>query len=130
MAAAALASRLHQELDAKLWGRGAKALLCPTVLTTVVPADLDVALTRELSIEGVAVDSYFGWVFTQPFNLLSRYPALAVPTGRAASGVPTSVQIVGPPFGDAAVFEVAYHHAAAAGLDLYRKTFPPLPEAR
>ena len=129
MKAAALASRMHQELDAKLWSRGGLALLCPTVLTTEVPADFDVSSVRTLAIGGVAVDSYLGWTFTQPFNLLSRYPALAVPTGRAASGVPTSLQIVGPPFGDEAVFAVAFHHAAAAGLDLYRDTFPPLPAA-
>jgi Asp-tRNA(Asn)/Glu-tRNA(Gln) amidotransferase A subunit family amidase len=39
--------------------------------------------------------------------------------------VPTSLQIVGPPFADEAVFEVAFHHAAAAGLDLFRSVFPP-----
>jgi len=80
-----------------------------------------------VSIEGVAVDSYLGWVFTPPFNLLSRYPALAVPTGVAASGVPTSLQIVGPPFDDEAVFEVAFHHRAAMNLDLYRDRFPRMP---
>ena len=127
MAAAKLASQLHQELEEKLWRRGAKALLCPTVLTTEVAADLDVSLERRVSIEGVPVDSYLGWVFTPPFNLLSRYPALAVPTGVAASGVPTSLQIVGPPFDDEAVFEVAFHHRAAMGLDLYRDRFPRIP---
>jgi amidase len=127
--AATLASALHRELEAKLWSRGARALLCPTVLTTTVPAELDVSRVRTVEIDGVAVDSYLGWVYTQPFNLLSRYPALAVPSGRAASGVPTSLQIVGPPYGDEAVFQVAFHHAAAAGLDLYRSAFPPLPVA-
>ena len=99
------------------------------MLTTEVAADFDVSRTATLAIGGVPVDSYLGWTFTQPFNLLSRYPALAVPTGRAASGVPTSLQIVGPPFGDDAVFAVAFHHAAAAGIDLFRDTFPSLPTA-
>ena len=129
MKAALLASRLHQELDLKLWSRGFKALLCPTVFTTTVPADFDLTRERTIDIEGVKVDSYFGWVGTPPFNLLSRYPALAVPTGRAANGVPTSMQVVGPPYGDHAVFEVAYHHAAGAGLDLFRRVFPALPAA-
>ena len=127
--AAALASRMHQELEAKLWSRGARALLCPTVLTTTVPADLDVSRERTIEVAGVAVDSYLGWVFTPPFNLLSRYPALAVPSGRAASGVPTSLQIVGPPFCDEAVFEVAFHHARAGGSDLFRSAFQPPPVA-
>ncbi len=127
MKAATLASALHRELDAKLWSRGGKVLLCPTVLTTAVPADFDPSTAATLEIGGVGVDSYLGWTFTQPFNLLSRCPALAVPTGRALTGVPTSLQIVGPPYGDEAVFAVAFHHAAGAGLDLFRGSFPPSP---
>ena len=122
--AGALAQRLHEELEAKVWGAGYRALLCPTVFTTAVPADLDITRERQIVIEGVAVDSYLGWVGTPAFNLLSRYPVLAVPTGRAATGVPTSMQIVAPPYRDEVVFAVAYHHAAAAALDLYRSAFP------
>ncbi len=129
MKAAALATQLHQELDAKLWSRGVRALLCPTVLTTTVPAAMDLTTTRSLQIGSKLVDSYLGWVWTTPFNLLSRYPALAVPTGTAASGVPTSLQIVAPPFADETVFAVGYHHSLAAGLDLYRSRYPELPDA-
>ncbi len=129
MRAAALASQMHRELDAKLWSRGVRALLCPTVLTTTVPADLDLTEIRSLDIDGTMVDSYLGWVWTTPFNLLSRYPALAVPTGMAANGVPTSMQIVAPPFADETVFAVAYHHSLAAGSELYRSRFPDLPHA-
>ena len=126
MKAASLATRLHRELDEKLWSRGFRALLCPTVFTTSVAADLDLTREREVLIEGVAVDSYLGWVGTPPFNLLSRYPALAVPTGRGTNGVPTSMQVVAPPYRDSVVFEIAYHHAAAARLDLYRSAFPDI----
>jgi len=122
--AAALASRLHEELGAKVWGRGFRALLCPTVFTTAILADLDLTVERQVLIEGMPVDSYLGWVGTPPFNLLSRYPALAVPTGRAATGLPTSMQIVAPPYRDEVVFEIAYHHAKAAHLDLYNTEFP------
>lgn len=124
MQAAVLALELHQDLQYKLWDRGVTALICPTVLTTTIAADLDVTQQRSVDIEGGAVDSYLGWVATTPFNLLSRYPALAVPTGMAASGIPTSMQIVAPPFGDAAAFRVAYHHAAGADLALFRSVFP------
>ncbi len=50
-------------------------------------------------------------------------------TADSARGVPPRLLLVGPPFGDEAVFEVAFHHAAAAGLDLYRSAFPPPPVA-
>jgi len=124
--AAALATRLHEELEAKVWGQGYRALLCPTVFTTAIPADLDLTQEREVLIDGVAVDSYLGWVGTPPFNLLSRYPTLAVPTGRGSNGVPTSMQIVAPPYRDSVAFEVAYHHAAAARLELYQSVFPEI----
>ncbi len=129
MKAASLASQMHRELNAKLWSRGVKALICPTVLTTAMPAELDLTTSRSVEISGAHVDSYLGWVWTTPFNLLSRYPALAVPTGLAANGVPTSMQIVAPPFADEAVFAVAYHHALAAGPDLYLRRFPELADA-
>ena len=124
MKSAQLASRLHQEMHAKVWGRGCRAFLCPTVFTTDIPADLDIRATRQVVIEGVAVDSYLGWVGTPPFNLLSRYPVIAAPTGLAATGVPTSVQIVAPPFEDAAAFQVACNLEQSGISDLYRNRFP------
>ena len=122
--AAALALELHQELERKLWGRGVAALLCPTVFTTDIAADLDLASVRQVPIGETRVDSYLGWVGTPPFNLLSRYPALAAPTGLAANGVPTSLQIVGPAFDDAVTFRVAHHLARVADTGLYQRHFP------
>jgi Asp-tRNA(Asn)/Glu-tRNA(Gln) amidotransferase A subunit family amidase len=128
MAAAALASSMHQEMVSKLWSRGVTALLCPTVRCTDLPADLDIAEIREWPVGGGWVDSYLGWVWTTPFNLLSRTPAMAVPTGLAANGVPTSLQIVGAPYADDDVFRVAHHHAALGTSELYRTAFPSLRE--
>ncbi len=123
--AAALALELHQELERKLWGRGIAALLCPTVFTTDIAADLDLAGVREVPIGETRVDSYLGWVGTPPFTLLSRYPALAAPTGLAANGVPTSLQIVGPAFDDAVTFRIAHHFARVTDAGLYQRHFPP-----
>ncbi|HUY84886.1 MAG TPA: hypothetical protein VMU86_09925 [Steroidobacteraceae bacterium] len=109
---AALALELHRELERKLWGRGIAALICPTVFTTDIAADMDLTRERQVHIGGTAVDSYLGWVGTPPFNLLSRYPALAAPTGLGANGVPTSLQIVGPPFADEVVFRIAQQLAS------------------
>ena len=122
--AAALALELHQELECKLWGRGISALICPTVFTTDIAADLDLARVRQVAIGDTRVDSYLGWVGTPPFNLLSRYPALAAPTGLAANGVPTSLQIVGPAFDDAITFRIAHHFARVTDAGLYQRHFP------
>ena len=60
-----------------------------------------------IEIAGREVDADYGWCMTYPFNMLGQLPALAVPSGVSASGVPTGVQIVGRPFDDASVFRVA-----------------------
>jgi Asp-tRNA(Asn)/Glu-tRNA(Gln) amidotransferase A subunit family amidase len=128
MASAVLASQMHHEMVDKIWSRGVTALLCPTVLCTDIPADLDMSEIRQWPVAGGFVDSYLGWVWTTPFNLLSRTPSIAAPTGLAANGVPTSLQIVGAPYADADVFRVAHHYARHHPLSLYRTTFPSLPE--
>lgn len=129
MAAAALASQLHRDLVDRVWSRGMTALLCPTVRCVDLPADLDLSVMRSWPVGAGAVDSYLGWVWTTPFNLLSRTPALSVPTGLAGNGVPTAMQIVGAPFADADVFRVAHHYAQLGSIDLFRTAFPTLPEA-
>ncbi|MDE2305625.1 MAG: amidase [Gammaproteobacteria bacterium] len=124
MKGAAAALELHQELQSKLWGRGIAALICPTVFATDVAADLDLAAHRRIPIGSIEVDSYLGWVGTPPFNLLCRYPALAVPTGLAANGVPTSLQVVGPAYADEIVFRVAAAYDRVADHGLYSRHFP------
>jgi amidase len=128
MQAATLASQMHAQMVEKLWSRGVTALLCPTLLCSDLPADLDIAEISHWPVAGRAVSSYLGWVWTTPFNLLSRTPALAVPTGRAANGVPTGMQIVGAPFKDADVFRVGHHYARTGFVQLYQSEFPELPE--
>jgi len=122
---ARLALALHQELDRKLWSRGLAALVCPTVFTTAIRADMDLTVERTIEIEGRPADSYLGWVGTPPFNLVSRYPVIAAPTGLAGNGMPTSMQIVGPPFADEVVFRIAAAHADGPGSELYTRVFPP-----
>lgn len=124
MQAAELASALHRDMQSKVWGQGYQAFLCPTTFTTELEADLDPTVQPEIMVNGVAIDSYLGWAATPPFNLLGRYPALSVPTGRASNGVPTGMQIVAPPYQDEVAFQVAYNHSLAERHGLYRQVFP------
>jgi Asp-tRNA(Asn)/Glu-tRNA(Gln) amidotransferase A subunit family amidase len=95
------------------------AFLCPTTALPSVAADFD--STRELvHVNGVEVDPMLGWVMTYPFNILSRCPVLAVPSGRAGNGVPTGVQIVGRAYDDPTVFRVG--HAIEAADPWYTST--------
>ncbi len=55
----------------------------------------------------LALDKFLGWTpFSFPFNL-TQQPAAVVPCGLTRSGLPVSVQIVGPMHGDALVLRAA-----------------------
>ncbi len=82
------------------------AFICPTNGVPAVAADHD-SWNEDFRINDVAVNGEYGWVLTHPFNMLSRCPAMSVPSGKAANGVPTGVQIVGKPYDEPAVFNVA-----------------------
>ncbi|GCL61661.1 amidase [Pseudaquabacterium pictum] len=60
---------------------------------------------------------------TYPFNMLSRHPVLAVPSGHASHGVPTGLQIVGRTYEDARVLQVGAALEAAIGWPAWR---PPI----
>lgn len=75
-------------------------------------AGLDVVLTAGAPGEAPALDAIPRWdvfanpSFTMPFNV-SGYPAIAVCSGFGPAGLPVSLQIVGKPFREARVFQVA-----------------------
>jgi len=81
-------------------------LVCPTLAVPSVPADHD-ELNPEFRINGKRVQAYVGWVMTNPFNLVGQCPAMSIPSGFAASGIPTGLQIVGKTFDDLSVFRAA-----------------------
>jgi amidase len=88
--------------------------VCPTNALAAVPADLD-PTSAEVRINGISVDPVLGWVMTYPFNMLSRCPVMSVPSGRAETGVPTGIQIVGRSFDDVSVFRAAAAYEKAVG---------------
>lgn len=85
-------------------------LLCPTLAQHRTPAEGVVDATRD------AVEN----TMTYPFNVFSRHPVLAVPSGLSRSGVPTSVQIVGRTFCDDTVLNVGAALEAQVGWRAWR----------
>lgn len=83
-----------------------RVLLAPTLSVPALDAGVSY-VTERVPVEGVEL-TMWEHLMTIPFNICSRMPVLAVPSGFAASGVPTGMQIVGRTFDDASVFEVGY----------------------
>jgi Asp-tRNA(Asn)/Glu-tRNA(Gln) amidotransferase A subunit family amidase len=81
-------------------------LVCPTSGVPALAAGENYTDTA-LRVNGEELDDYFEVMLTPVFNIASRCPVLAVPSGRAGSGVPTGIQIVGPTYEDEKVFRVA-----------------------
>ncbi|MEM1297918.1 MAG: amidase [Pseudomonadota bacterium] len=72
------------------------ALLCPTM---ALPAPLN--STTDADFEAIDAEGRLhGLEMTALFNMIGQCPALSVPSGMTASGLPTAAQIVTPRFDD------------------------------
>jgi aspartyl-tRNA(Asn)/glutamyl-tRNA(Gln) amidotransferase subunit A len=89
--------RLFEEYD---------ALICPTIAADGLEAD-NPYIEGPFLVNGVDVKHHILMCMTLPFNLFSRCPVMAVPSGRADNGVPTGVQVVGRTYDDVTAFRVA-----------------------
>src|SRR5262249_20645901 len=71
--------------------------------------------SRRFDAEGGGVDVLTGILrFTQPFDVTGQ-PAIAIPTGLSPEGLPLSMQIIGRPFAEATVLQVASAYEKARG---------------
>jgi amidase len=78
-------------------------ILSPAI--TISPRPWTELYPRE--IDGVATRTYFHWLALAYAVTLPGHPALSLPVGRDAAGMPFGLQIVGPRGGDAFVLAVA-----------------------
>jgi len=88
--------------------------VCPTMAVAAVKADQHMWAT-DFRIEGEIVDPEFGYSMTHQFNLLGACPVISIPSGLTAQALPTGIQIVGKPFDELCVFELALGFEAAIG---------------
>ncbi|MFZ2013859.1 MAG: amidase [Nocardioides sp.] len=88
------------------------ALVCPTFGGLGLRAGEEYA--DGIEVAGQHLDLYIFAALTPVFNVASRHPVLAVPSGLASNGVPTGVQVVARPYDDV----TAFHVGAAAEREL------------
>ena len=67
--------------------------------------------------------------FTRPFNLLG-WPALTIPNGVTADGLPTGIQVVGPPYSEGRLLILGHQMEKALGLIDQLGIEPKNPEGR
>lgn len=90
---------LHERYD---------VLVTPTLPRTAFEAGTDVPA-------GSPSQDWTSWTpYSYPFNL-TQQPAVTVPCGLSAEGLPVGLQIVGPRHGDQRVLDAAAAYEAAAG---------------
>jgi amidase len=83
----------------------------------------DAELDWPKSIEGVAMDDYLGWMRSAYWITTTLGPALSVPAGFTAQGLPVGIQIVGARSRDLAVLQLGYAFERATRFGERR---PPL----
>lgn len=83
----------------------------------------DASLDWPKSIEGVAMDNYVSWMKSAYWISATRRPAISVPAGFTAEGLPVGIQIVGRDRDDFGVLQIAHAFEDATGFGKQR---PPL----
>ncbi|WP_258582653.1 amidase [Mesorhizobium sp. AR02] len=88
------------------------ALLCPTCAITAPP----VSETDDDYVATLPDGRFKGLDLTCPFNMLPQLPALSLPAGFAADGLPVGLQIIGRRFADEQVLSMAAAIEARLGV--------------
>lgn len=87
--------------------------VCPTLTVPAPPAENSQANERVI-LNGTETRMRSDeWEITLLFNMLSRCPVIAAPSGIAPNGVPTGIQFVGRPYWDETVFDIAMTYEQA-----------------
>lgn len=88
--------------------------LLVTPAAMVPPFDKRIPWVTE--VNGTRFDDYVGWLCLPGAITLAACPAISVPCGFTATGLPIGLQIVGPPRGEARVLAAARLFEDATGL--------------
>lgn len=78
-------------------------LICPAACSGPV----DASLRYPGDLEGVPVADYYRWLAIAYATTMTCLPIITLPVGTLGNGMPFGVQLVGKPYGEAALFKIA-----------------------
>jgi amidase len=77
------------------------------VTPTVMVPPFDVGQRHVMEVEGVALPDFFAWLRLTLAITVTSCPAISVPCGFTATGLPIGLQLIGKPRGEAALLSAA-----------------------
>ena len=98
-----LIAKLHTQVQERVFEKGYRIVVMPTVSSPFIMADLF------HTDADVATATGMKYVLTWPWNLLNRYPVIDVPLGLVEQDMPTGMQAAAAPFRDLDAFQFAYN---------------------
>lgn len=99
------------------------ALAC--AVNQVAPFDVD--LTWPRTVAGVEMEHYIAWMKSTYWITTTFAPALSVPAGFTPNGLPVGLQLVGRPWGDRQLLELAHRFEQATNAGTRRPATPDRP---
>jgi amidase len=99
-----LLERWHRQVQQRVFGKGYRILLMPTMATPLVGADMFKSKEKGLD---PWTGTGLGLALTWEWNALNRYPIVDVPLGVVEERMPAGMQVIGQTFTDLDTFQFA-----------------------
>ena len=104
------------QIQKKVFLKGFKAIIMPTMCTPYVVADMGSTPENTIVTINDKPHSAETWIyaFTWPWNMLGQYPVINVPIDLTPENIPIGMQIIGNTYDDLVIFQVASNWSKVA----------------
>jgi amidase len=110
----------------KVFQKGFKAIVMPTMLTPYVKADwFSSPETATVTVNKQQVESRLCFFTTWMWNLLGNYPVINVPVSITSENIPLGVQIITDTYDDLTALQLANAYSSF-DPNFFNETFPSL----